>query len=186
MFLSELHFALRWMDIHIHKSGIDFEKEAAKGEAPLHKHGVVSFNQSVIQAAILDRATIYEKVLIIARGSRDAGRANDTPDGSGLGTLYHPVFIYVSILDVRSEIDRDERNIARIKCGETFLQRANPILHRLRARHCRQLPDDPTILHERAGNLRIGERDECEIMLNVRLFRFFTPQKFSARGQVEE
>ena len=76
----ELHLTLGGMNVHVHGGGIDFQKQTAHRITPLHQRRVIALHQGEIDTAILDRATINEDVLILARGTGDAGRTDQTPD----------------------------------------------------------------------------------------------------------
>ena len=76
----EFHLALGGMDVHVHGGGINFQKQAADRVTALHQRCVITFDERIIDAAILDRAAVDENELAIARRARDAGRADQTPN----------------------------------------------------------------------------------------------------------
>ena len=79
-FPVKFHLALGRMDVHVHGGGIDFEEQAADGIAALHQRVVITFDERVVDAAIFHRAAVDENKLAIARGARDAGRTDESPD----------------------------------------------------------------------------------------------------------
>ena len=79
-FAMKLHLAFGGMNVHVHCRGINFQKQTADRVTAFHQRGVIAFEQREVDAAIFDRAAIHEKVLIIARRARHAGRADETPN----------------------------------------------------------------------------------------------------------
>ena len=69
IFPVKLHFPLGGMNIHVHRRGVNLEKETADRITPLHQGGVVTFNQRVINAAIFHGAAVNEYKLTVTGGS---------------------------------------------------------------------------------------------------------------------
>ena len=78
-FPMKLNLALGGVDVDVHGGWINFQKEAGDGVAPFHQRGVVAFKQREVKAAILHRTTVHKEVLVLAGGTGDAGRAEETP-----------------------------------------------------------------------------------------------------------
>src|SRR5689334_16065648 len=78
-FVAELHFAFCGMNVHIHRGRIDFQKQATDRKTSLHERSVIAFKQRVIDAAVFDWPLIDEDMLLLARGTRHARRAYQTP-----------------------------------------------------------------------------------------------------------
>ena len=76
----ELHLALGGMDVHVHLRGVEFEEEARDGVTAFHQRGVVALHEREVQRAVLDGAAVDEEMLVIARATRDPGRADETPE----------------------------------------------------------------------------------------------------------
>ncbi len=79
-FAMKLHFAFGGMNVHVHRCGINFQKQTADRVTAFHQRGVVAFEQREVDATILDRATIHEDVLVIPRRAGHAGRTDETPN----------------------------------------------------------------------------------------------------------
>ena len=79
-FAMKFHFAFGGMNIHIDARRINFQKQTANRIAAFHQRRVIAFEQREIESAIFDRATVHEQMLIFARGTGNAGRADKTPE----------------------------------------------------------------------------------------------------------
>jgi hypothetical protein len=69
-FAMKLHLAFGGMNIHVHRCGINFQKQTADRVTAFHQRGVIAFEQREVDASIFDRTAIHENVLIIARRTR--------------------------------------------------------------------------------------------------------------------
>ena len=85
-FAVKLHLALGRMNVHIYGGGGDFQEKAADRVAAFHQGIMIAFNQGVIDAAIFHRPSVDKNKLSVARGARDPGRTDQTPDAE-LGTV---------------------------------------------------------------------------------------------------
>ena len=84
-FAMKFHLALGGMNVHVHGRGINFHEQTANRVTAFHQRGVVAFEQREVEAAILDRPAIHEDVLVLARGTRRARRADQSPNAEGWG-----------------------------------------------------------------------------------------------------
>src|SRR6266850_3688465 len=57
-FAMKFHLALGRVDIHVHRSRIDFQKQTADRIATFHQSSVIPFQQREIESSILDRTAI--------------------------------------------------------------------------------------------------------------------------------
>ena len=78
--LMKLHLAFGRMNVHVHPGGVEFEEQTADRIASLHQRGVITFQERVVQRAVVDGPTVDEEVLVLARRPRDTRRAQETPD----------------------------------------------------------------------------------------------------------
>ena len=78
-FLVEFHLALGGMNVHVHGGGIDLQEETTDRVTSFHQRGVVAFDECEVQTAVLHRAPIHEKMLVLPRGPRHARLANESP-----------------------------------------------------------------------------------------------------------
>jgi hypothetical protein len=72
-FSAKLHFALGRVNIHVHGGGVEFEEQTADGITALHQSGVIPLNEREVESAVLHRAPVHEKMLVIACGARNSG-----------------------------------------------------------------------------------------------------------------
>ena len=79
-FAVKFHLALGRMDVHVHRRGINFQKQAADRITAFHQRRVVTFEQRVVEPAIFDRAPVDEQMLALARRARHTRRTDETPD----------------------------------------------------------------------------------------------------------
>jgi hypothetical protein len=85
--LMKSHLAFRRMDIDIDFRRVQFDEQASDWIATLHQGSMISLNQGIVQAAMLDGPTVDEEVLVLARGARDARRADEPPHFVNLSGL---------------------------------------------------------------------------------------------------
>jgi len=79
----KLHLAFGRVDVHVDERGIDFEAQAADRVTALHQRRVVAFDEGKVDAAVLDGPPVDEDVLVLARGTGDAGSADEAPEAEG-------------------------------------------------------------------------------------------------------
>ena len=68
-FIAELHLALGRVNVDIDPAWIDFEKEATDRVAAFHEARVIPLEEGVLETAVVDRAAVDEKVLVLAGGA---------------------------------------------------------------------------------------------------------------------
>ena len=193
-FLVKLHFAFRRMDVDVHGRGVELEKEAAHGVTAFHEGGVIALEQGEIQATVLDGPAVYEEVLVLARGPRHPGRADESPDAEFgfreaergiLGRLAQLVG-FRGFGQFDGEIDGQQFLIAAVHRAQAFAQRRQAGFDVFLRGYGGQLPGEPAVPGKCEGDLRVRQRGQREVMLDVGGLGFFRAQELAARGQVEE
>jgi hypothetical protein len=198
----EFYFALGGVDVHVHGGGIEFEEQATDRVAALHQRGVVAFEQGVIDAAVLHRAAVDEHVLVLAGGARDAGRADETPDAElrfGIGDWGFQIgrpggqggFKTLGVVgrgivgDRGGKVHLDQFHVTQ-EGAQALTDGGEPsgsiAADRLRG----QLPDGAGVFQEGERHVRVRQRGEGEVMLDVRCLGLLGAEEFAAGGQVEE
>ena len=185
----ELHLAFGGMDVHIDERGIDFEEQAADGVAAFHQRGVVALDEREVDAAILDRAAVDEDMLLVARRAGEAGCADEAPE----------MDCRLRIADCRlrerggciaflggvvrgqlfREIDGDQLLIAAGEGAHPLAQRVEAGLGLVAGRHGGQLPDGAAVLEEGEGDVRVRQRGEGEVMVDVGRLGLFGAEKLA-------
>ena len=82
-FAVKFHLAFGRMNVHVHRSGITFEEQAADRVTAFHQRRVIAFDERVVEPAIFNRAAVDEQMLALARRARNTGRTNQTPNPQG-------------------------------------------------------------------------------------------------------
>jgi len=187
-FLPELHLALGGVDVHVHGGGVDVEEEAADGVAALHEGGVIALDQGVVEAAVLDGATVDEEVLLVAGGARDAGGADEPPEVEVAGRL---LLEDGGGVGVRGGIDPGFK-VHDEPLGGPAVEDAESLAQGLETfrggggRTWWQFPHEAPLVGEGETHAGMCAGCEGEVMLDVGALGLLGAQELPSRGQVEE
>ena len=182
------------MDIHIHRCWVDLDEQATHRIPPLHQRVVVSLHQREVQPPVLHRPPIHEHMLLLARPARHAGRTDVSPHPKGRDALRRQhtprlsltQFLHIRGLgDLRPEIDRQHRRVRPMQLPQPLPQRRGT-LGVVRKSNRRQLPYRALVRHKHETDIRMRQRRQRQVMLDVRSLGFLAPQEFPARRQIEE
>ena len=169
------------MDVDINFRRVDFDEKAANRVTSLHQRGVVSFQQSEIEAAILHRASIHKKMLIFASAPGNSGRSHQAPDGKGgrggRGLLVF--FLFHQSGKIHGKIDRQHLLSAARERPQALAQGRDSVGRA----DSGQLPDGPSIFDEFDGHARPGQRGQSQVVPDVGQPRFLAGMNFRRRGQ---
>ena len=84
-FAMKFYFSLGRMDVDVHRSRINFQKQAKDWIAAFHECRVIALQQCKIQPAIFHWPAIHEQVLFITRRAGNAGLPDEAPEPEGGG-----------------------------------------------------------------------------------------------------
>src|SRR5207249_2718808 len=141
---------------------------------------VITLDESVVEVAIFDSTTIYVHVLILARGARNAGRADEAPESKGgelegwrVGLLERRIRrvprcrslkihglrpgCRLGICTGTGEIDLDEALLVAVEGAQALAEGVKLRRSIFPAGHSRQLPNEPAIFLESESHFRIGQ-----------------------------
>src|ERR1043166_3717921 len=205
-FAMESYFAFGGMDVHVHGSRSDFEKETADRVAPFHQGGVIAFEQGEVESAIFHGAAVDERVLVLAGGPGDSWGADETPkaeegrggraggrgergEGGGLRSLPRSAGLVCSFIGRRQfggEVQWQELLLGTVEGAQTFAQSGQAGGKVGPSFESGKLPDRAAVFPEGESDLREGEGGQRQIMLDVGRLGLLGAQELSAGGQVKK
>ena len=170
-FVPELDFPLGRMDVDVDEAGGELQKEAADRVAAFHQTGMVAFGERPVQAGVVDRPAVDEKILIGAGRSRYAGRTDQAPQPHRSGSVRLRIGGAVRF---QGGFGLQREHFAGFAVerapapGQAF---GSPLRTSVGFQR-RQMPDIPVVVKIAEGDLRIGERDRKQVLLDMGPFGF--------------
>ena len=165
--ILESYFAFGGVHVDIDKSRRDFEEEKADRMPASHQQAAISLQQRMLQAAVLNPASIQEQVLIFSCGTIQGWFANITPQPDG------PHF---RKLCRRFHTDQFVADLGVVEASDS-LQRISG---------CGKFVDEAVIVAECECKCRIGQGNSGELFHDTTEFCRRFLQKSASRRRVEE
>src|ERR1700731_670199 len=85
--LAKANFALRWMYVDVDRLRIHFQKQKGDRELTLHKRGMISLPQPVLNRDIFHGSPVHKKDLFRSRGPAHPNFANEAGNSDPMSGL---------------------------------------------------------------------------------------------------